>query len=91
LETRCPRPEPVEGRSAPQDEVVWTDFCLIALVDAARRTIAKLETLILSETDGRAFFEALINPPKPSGRLVRAQAADRPVNGRAPPPRALSF
>jgi uncharacterized protein (DUF1778 family) len=51
-----------------------TDFCVTALADAARRTIAEHETLTLSERDRQAFFAALINPPEPSERLVRALA-----------------
>jgi uncharacterized protein (DUF1778 family) len=51
-----------------------TEFCVTALADAARRTIAEHETLLLSERDRQAFFNALINPPKPSERLVRALA-----------------
>jgi uncharacterized protein (DUF1778 family) len=51
-----------------------TDFCVTALTGAARRTIAEHETLVLSERDRRAFFDALINPPAPSERLVRAMA-----------------
>jgi uncharacterized protein (DUF1778 family) len=51
-----------------------TDFCVTALVDTARRTIAEHETLTLSDRDRKAFFEALINPPAPSARLQRALA-----------------
>ncbi len=51
-----------------------TEFCLTALAEVARRTIAEHETLALSERDRQAFFEALANPPKPSKRLVRALA-----------------
>ncbi len=51
-----------------------TDFCVAVLTDAARRTIAEHETLMLSERDRKAFFDALMNPPKTSERLVRALA-----------------
>jgi uncharacterized protein (DUF1778 family) len=51
-----------------------TDFCVTALTDAARRTIAEHETLRLSERDRQAFFDALVNPPRPSDRLARALA-----------------
>ncbi|GFN45242.1 DUF1778 domain-containing protein [Candidatus Regiella insecticola] len=51
-----------------------TDFCVTALTDAARRTIAKHETLMLSERDRKTFFDALINPPKVNERLARALA-----------------
>jgi uncharacterized protein (DUF1778 family) len=51
-----------------------SDFCVTALADTARRTIAEHETLVLSNRDRRAFFDALINPPEPSERLKRALA-----------------
>ena len=49
-----------------------SDFCVTALTDTARRTIAEHETLALSARDRTAFFDALVNPPEPSERLVRA-------------------
>ena len=49
-----------------------SDFCVTALADTARRTIAEHEMLVLSDRDRKAFFEALVNPPEPSERLVRA-------------------
>lgn len=49
-----------------------SDFCVTALADTARKTIAEHETLVLSERDREVFFNALINPPEPSERLVRA-------------------
>ena len=51
-----------------------TEFCVTALTDTARRTIAEHETLVLSEHDRKAFFDALIDPPRPSERLARALA-----------------
>ena len=54
-----------------------SDYCLTALIDAARRTIAEHETLSLSEQDRAAFFEAAINPPAPNERLARAFAEHR--------------
>jgi uncharacterized protein (DUF1778 family) len=51
-----------------------SDFCVTALADTARRTIAQHETLVLSDRDRDAVFEALINPPAPSERLKRALA-----------------
>jgi len=49
-----------------------SDFCVSALMDVARQTIAEHETLVLSDSDREAFFEALINPPEPSERLKQA-------------------
>ncbi len=54
-----------------------SDFCVTALTDTARRTIAEHETLELSLRDRAVFFDALVKPPEPSGRLVRALAEHR--------------
>jgi uncharacterized protein (DUF1778 family) len=54
-----------------------SDFCVTALTETARRTIAEHETLELSDRDREAFFAALINPPRPSERLARALAAHK--------------
>jgi uncharacterized protein (DUF1778 family) len=51
-----------------------TDFCVTALAEAARRTIAEHEALVLSEHDRKVFFDTLMNPPKTSERLARALA-----------------
>lgn len=61
-------------RAAHLERRKLTDFCVTALAGAARRTIADHETLTLSERDRQAFFDALIDPPKPNERLVRAVA-----------------
>ncbi|NWG12381.1 MAG: DUF1778 domain-containing protein, partial [Acidobacteria bacterium] len=45
-----------------------SDFCVTALTDMARRTIIEHETLVLSDRDRKVFFDALVNPPKPSER-----------------------
>ena len=54
-----------------------TDYCVTKLAEAARRTIAEHELMILSDRDRRIFFEALINPPEPAERLQRAIAEHR--------------
>jgi len=54
-----------------------SDFCVTALSDMARRTIAEHDTLVLSDRDREVFFDALINPPEPSKRLTRALAEHR--------------
>ncbi len=59
-----------------------TDFCVTTLASAARRTIAEHGTLVLSEQERQSFFDILINPPKPSKRLVRALAEHRRRIGR---------
>ena len=51
-----------------------TEFCVAVLADAARRTIAEHETLMLSERDREVFFDTLMSPPQASERLVRALA-----------------
>ena len=59
-------------RAAQLERRKVTDFCMTALTDAARRTIAEHETLVLSSRDRAAFFNALVSPPAPSERLRRA-------------------
>jgi len=62
------------ARAAHLERRKLTDFCVTALAGAARRTIAEHETLTLSARDRQAFFDALIDPPKPGAGLVRAVA-----------------
>lgn len=54
-----------------------TDFCLMALTDAARRTLERHESLVLSSVDREAFFDALVHPAAPNARLKRAVRAER--------------
>jgi uncharacterized protein (DUF1778 family) len=61
-------------RAAQLEHRKVTDFCVTALADAARRTIAEHETLRLSTRDRQVFFDTLVNPPAPSERLARALA-----------------
>ena len=61
-------------RAAQLERRKLTDFCMTALTDAARRTIAEHETLLLSDRDQAVFFDALVSPPAPSERLQRAFA-----------------
>ncbi len=61
-------------RAAQLERRKVSDYCLTAIAEAARRTIAAHETLHLSERDRATFFEAMINPPEPSERLARALA-----------------
>ena len=61
-------------RAARLESRKLTDFCVAALIDAARRTIAEHETLILSDLDREVFFDTLMSPPQASERLVRALA-----------------
>jgi uncharacterized protein (DUF1778 family) len=64
-------------RAAELERRKLTDFCMTVLTDAARRTIAEHETLVLSERDRAVFFDTLVNPPAPSERLQRAIAEHR--------------
>ena len=61
-------------RAAQIERRKLTDFCMTALTDAARRTIAEHETLFLSDRDRAVFFDALVSHPAPSERLQRAFA-----------------
>ena len=40
--------------------------------EGARRILDEHEHMELSEADRKVFLAALLNPPKPAGRLVRA-------------------
>lgn len=62
------------ARAAELERRKLTEFCVTALTEAARRTIAEHETLVLSERDRATFFDALVNPPAQSERLQRAFA-----------------
>ena len=64
-------------RAAQLERRKLTDFCMTALTDAARRTIAEHETLVLSDRDRAVFFETLVNPPVLSKRLQRAFAVHK--------------
>lgn len=59
-------------RAAALERRSLTDFCLTALTDATRETIARHQSLVLSERDRTAFFDALVHAPKPNARLRRA-------------------
>jgi uncharacterized protein (DUF1778 family) len=59
-------------RAAQLERRKLTDFCMTALTDAARRTIAEHERIVLSDRDRAVFFDTLVNPPVPSERLRRA-------------------
>jgi len=59
-------------RAAALERRSLTDFCLSALTEATRLTITRHESLILSDRDRAAFFDALMHPPKPNARLRRA-------------------
>lgn len=70
-------------RAAALERRSVTDFCLTALTRATAETIAQHESLVLSERDRKAFFDALISPPRPNARLRRAfQAAGKRVIAR---------
>jgi uncharacterized protein (DUF1778 family) len=71
------RTKRIVERAAKLEQRSLTDFCLTALTEAAQRTIARHETLVLSERDRQAFFDALINPPAPNKRLRRAFNSER--------------
>ncbi|MSP98070.1 MAG: DUF1778 domain-containing protein [Betaproteobacteria bacterium] len=61
-------------RAARIEQRKVTDFCLNALTEAARRTIADQESISLTRRDREIFFKAISDPPKPAKQLVRALA-----------------
>lgn len=64
-------------RAAMLDRRKLTDYCITAIIEAARRTIAEHETLVLSARDRAVFFDALVKPPEPNERLRRAFSEHR--------------
>lgn len=54
-----------------------SDYCLTALTEAAARTIERHRTLALSEEERTAFFDLLVDPPKPNDLLRRAFRDER--------------
>jgi uncharacterized protein (DUF1778 family) len=64
-------------RAAELERRKLTDFCLTVLTEAAEKTIARHQTLVLSDRDRQVYFDTLVNPPKPSARLKRAFKAER--------------
>jgi uncharacterized protein (DUF1778 family) len=54
-----------------------SDFVSASAQAEARKTIEDTQIIRLSLRDQRAFFDALLNPPKPNAALRRAKAAHR--------------
>jgi uncharacterized protein (DUF1778 family) len=59
-------------RAAALERRSLTDYCLSALTEATRATITSHQSLVLSDRDRAAFFDALVHASKPSARLRRA-------------------
>lgn len=59
-------------RAAALERRSLTDFCLSALTEATHATITRHQSLLLSDRDRTAFFDALVHAPKPNSRLRRA-------------------
>lgn len=64
-------------RAAALERRSLTDFCLTALVDAARESVLRHEHESLSPRDRAVFFDTLVRAPKPNARLKRAAKAER--------------
>lgn len=58
-----------------------SEFVVASAQEAARRVIEEHETIRLSRAEQRAFVQALLSPPEPSARLVRAAKAYRRRTG----------
>lgn len=76
-----PETKKLVERAAALERRSMTDFCLTVLTEATRETIARHESLVLSERERKVFFDALVNPPKPNARLKRAFKAAERVSG----------
>lgn len=49
-----------------------SDFVILSASEAAARTIREQDVLTLNERARKVFAHALINPPRPDGRLMAA-------------------
>jgi uncharacterized protein (DUF1778 family) len=49
--------------------------------EGARRVLDEHERMVLTGADREAFFEALMNPPEPSGKLIAALRRHRDLMG----------
>jgi uncharacterized protein (DUF1778 family) len=49
--------------------------------EGARRVLAEHERMVLTGADREAFFEALMNPPEPSEKLIDALRRHRNLTG----------
>jgi uncharacterized protein (DUF1778 family) len=58
-----------------------SEFVLANAVAAAERVIDEQESIVLGERDRDAFFDAILNPPKPNETLVEAMRWYRGLNG----------
>ena len=47
-------------------------FILSSALACAEETIQKHETMALSRRDAETFLDAILNPPKPAAKLVKA-------------------
>jgi uncharacterized protein (DUF1778 family) len=69
-----------EISASPAERRSLTGHRLSELTEATHATIARSESLLLSDRDRAAFFDALIHPPEPNARLRRAfRLAERRV------------
>lgn len=64
----------LEGRSV-------TDFVVSSAQEAARRTVAEHETIVLGAADNRAFVEAMLNPPPVNARMIDGVRRYREITG----------
>lgn len=54
-----------------------TDFMVAALQEVAKRTILEHEVIQLSVRDQKLFAQALLNPPEPNAKLLKAAKRHR--------------
>src|ERR1700719_2095439 len=59
-------------RAAAYEQTSVTDFVMVNAVAAAERVIDAREKITLSPVDWDVFYDALINPPEPNGKLKAA-------------------
>jgi uncharacterized protein (DUF1778 family) len=58
-----------------------TDFIISAAQEKARQILDERKAILTAEADRVVFFEAIMNPPKPSSRLKKAADAYKKMLG----------
>jgi uncharacterized protein (DUF1778 family) len=75
LDVRMPREtKQLVQKAADLQGRTVSDFVIASVQEAAQRAIEERTILRLSERDRETFITALLNPPEPSPRLVKAAA-----------------
>ena len=65
----------IEQAAALEQKTV-TSFILSSAMESAERIVKAHKKIVLSDRDWNAFFEALVDPPKPNQALLSGMAIE---------------